>query len=168
MGQIISLPPTSAAYPQAAARLGRAACVLRLAVRWRVTDFKPRADPLPRLRETMATAGARVAAFAVDQLIGVIARSARRPMTILCPRCSGLSDLLGAASLAQAGDSQMAERSLRAALLSAPGAEFALVPLQEVVALFSDAQLFFRRRRLHDAGRAADGAAESRILRAVH
>jgi hypothetical protein len=52
-----------------------------------------------------------------------------------------------AAHLAQAGDSHLAEKALRAALLSGQGAEFALGPLEGVGELFAQARLFFRRRR---------------------
>jgi hypothetical protein len=165
MGQIIRLPMPSAAYPDAAAGLDRAGCALLLAVRLRVAGFRLRADPLPRPGEAMATAGARDAAFAVDRLMAVIVRSARRPMAVLCPRCPGLSgdekEVPGAASLARAGDSRMAERALRAALLSAPGAEFALAPLQGLGELFAGARLFLRRRTLADAGGVPVGEVES-------
>jgi hypothetical protein len=157
MGQIVRLPLPPQAYPDAAAGLDRAECVLLLAVRWWVADFRFRADPLPRLREAMTTAGAHDAAFAVDHLMTVIVRSVRRPMTIHCPRCPGLSgdekEVLNAASLVQAGNTQMAERALRVALLSAPGAEFALGPLQGLAELFTRARLFLRLRRLPDVRR---------------
>jgi hypothetical protein len=64
--------------------------------------------------------------------MSVVARSARQPIAIHCPRCPHVSDdektLLHAASLAQAGDAQRVEKALRTALLSAQGAEFALGP----------------------------------------
>jgi hypothetical protein len=76
-------------------------------------------------------------------------------MTIYCPHCPVLSEdekyLLNAARLVQAGDSQMAERVLRTALLSAQGAEFALGPLRGLGELFAEAKVFFRQCRSPDA-----------------
>ncbi|MDR3531166.1 MAG: hypothetical protein P4L90_11515 [Rhodopila sp.] len=84
-----------------------------VAIRWWVADFRQHDDPLPRLCQAMGTAGARDAAFSVDQLMSVFIRSARRPMAIHGPRCRGLSGdekhLLNAASLVQAGESKMAD-----------------------------------------------------------
>jgi hypothetical protein len=176
MGQIVRLPFPSAAYPGAAAGLDRAECVLLLAVRWWVADFRHGVDPLPRIREAISNAGSHDAAFAVDQLMAVIVRSARRTVAINCPRCPGLSgdekEVLNAAGLVQAGDAQMAERALRAALLSAPGAEFALGPLQGLGDLFAAARLFLRRRRLPGDGRPPADTAESWLppatIKAIH
>ena len=74
----------------------------------------------------------------------------RRPITIHCPLCSTVSEdekhLLHAASLAQAGPGDTAERALRTTLLSAQGAEFALGTLEGLGALFAQAGLLFRRR----------------------
>jgi hypothetical protein len=151
MGQIIRLPLPTREYPDDVTTLCPAETVLLLAVRWWVSDVRHRIDPLPRLCQAMHSAGAHDAAFAVDQLMAVLVRSARRPMEFHSPRCPGLSrderDVLGAAGLAQSGEQQMAERALRAALLSAPGAEFALGSLQGLGDLFAGARLFFRRRR---------------------
>lgn len=47
----------------------------------------------------------------------------------------------------QTGESKMAERALRMALLSAQGAEFALGPLRGLGELFAEAKLLFRRLR---------------------
>src|SRR5262249_15997070 len=77
-------------------------------------------------------------------------RAVRRPIAVHCPLCGAVSDdekhLLHAASLVQSGPSELAERALRTALLSAPGAEFALGPLEGLGALFAAAGLLFRRR----------------------
>jgi hypothetical protein len=54
--------------------------------------------------------------------------------------------LLHAASAAQDGDGVLAERVLRTALLSAPGAEFALGPLELVGEVFAAVRLLFTRR----------------------
>jgi hypothetical protein len=93
-------------------------------------------DPLPNLCEIMRAADAHDAAFSVDQLMAVVARTARRPVAIHCPRCPYLSidekHLLHAANLPQSGKSELAER----ALLSAHGAEFALGPLEGLGELF--------------------------------
>jgi hypothetical protein len=68
--------------------------------------------------------------------------------------------LLNAARLVQTGQSKMAERALRTALLSAQGAEFALGPLQGLGELFAEAKLFFRWRRSPVAGLAPAEAVE--------
>jgi hypothetical protein len=66
--------------------------------------------------------------------MAIIARTTRHPVAIHCPRCPRLSrdeiHLLYVASLVQAGECALAERTLRVALLSASGAEFALGPLE--------------------------------------
>jgi hypothetical protein len=151
MGQIIRLPVFLAEYPDTSTALDPAECVLLSAIRWWVADCRQRDDPLPRLCQAMGTAGVHDAAFSVDKLMAVFVRSARRPMAIHCPRCPGLSEdekhWLNAASLVQAGESEMAERVLRTALLSAQGAEFALGPLRGLSELFTEARLFLRRRR---------------------
>jgi hypothetical protein len=114
------------------------------------------ADPNPRQANnppltSKNTSNVHDAAFAVDQLMFVVARSAHRQVAIHCPRCPALSDdekhLLNAASLAQAGRSDLAERTLRTALLTAQGAEFALGPLEGLAELFAEAKLLLRRRR---------------------
>jgi hypothetical protein len=99
----------------------------------------------------MDLAGAHDAAFSVDQLMAVFIRSARQSMTIKCPHCSDLSEderyLLNVASLVQAGESKIAERLLRTALLSSQGVEFALGLLRRLGELFAEAKLTFQRRR---------------------
>ena len=94
--------------------------------------------------------------------MAVIARTARRPVAIHCPRCPHLSrdetSVLYAASLVQAGERRTAERALRTALLSAPGAEFALGPLEGLGELFTQARLLFRRRQVPAEYRSPDDA----------
>ena len=150
MGQVIRLPAPPLSYPERSAALDPAECILLIAIRWWVTDHRCGVDPLPRLCQALDTAGAHDAAFSVDRLMAVVARTVRRPSAIHCPRCAHMSDderfLLHAASLAQAGDRSRAEKALCKALLSAQGAEFALGPLGDVGALFAAARLLFRRR----------------------
>jgi hypothetical protein len=114
-----------------------------------VADHRQGKDLLPRLCEALRVAGPADAAFAVDGLMAVIARTAREPVAIHCPRCPHVSadeqHLLHAASLAQAGQSALVERVLRTALLSGTGAEFALGPLEGLGELFAEARLLFRR-----------------------
>jgi hypothetical protein len=151
VGQIIRLPVVAARYPETAAALDPPERALLAAIRWWVADFRERDDPLPRLCQVMDTAGVHDAAFSVDQLMAVFIRTAWRSTTIHCPDCPNLSEdemhLLNAASLVQAGESKMAERALRTALLSAQGAEFALGPLRGLGELFAEARLIFQRRK---------------------
>jgi hypothetical protein len=152
MGQVIHLNRLSAAFPTAAAVtvLDGAEATLLGALRTWVAAYRSGDDPLSRLCEAMDRAGAYGAAFCVDRLMAVIARSVRQPIAIHCPRCPHLSGdekrLLQAASLVQIGESGLAERALRAALLSAAGAEFIIGPLEELAELFHEAGLLFRRR----------------------
>jgi hypothetical protein len=151
VGQIIQLPVVAAGYPETAVALEPPERALLIAVRWWVADFRESEDPLPRLCQVMDVAGAHDAAFSVDQLMAVFIRSARQSMTINCPNCSDLSEdekyLLNVASLVQAGESKIAERSLWTALLSSQGVEFALGPLRRLGELFAEAKLIFQRRR---------------------
>lgn len=151
MGQILRLPLPPAHYPRTTSALAPAESVFLLGLRWWVADFRQGTDPLPRLCQAMDTAGAHDAAFSVDRLMGVIARTARRQIDVHCPRCPHLSDdektLLYAASTVQAGDNALADRVLRTTLLSASGAEFALGPLEGLCELFAEVKLFFARRR---------------------
>ncbi len=151
MGQVIQLRGGSPDYPDAAAELDTAECVFLVAIRWWVTDFRHSNDPLPRLSQALENAGAHDAAFSIDQLMALIARSARRSIAIHHPRCPGLADdeklLLQAASLAQADKPDRVEYVLRTTLVSAEGAEFARGPLEGLGALFAAARLRFRRRR---------------------
>jgi hypothetical protein len=157
MGQIIRLPLVSAAYPAATADLERPERVLLTAIRWWIAEFQQRVDPMPRLCEAMHQAGTHDSAFAADQLMALCVRAARRPLTIHAPLRLGLSEdeahLLHAASLVQAGECQIAENVLRTTLLSAPGADFALGPLQTLAEMFAEARLFLRRRWLSATAR---------------
>jgi hypothetical protein len=151
MGQVIRLETPAAAYPTGVDALDFAETVLLGAVRGWVADYRVGEDPISRLCEALNTVRAHDAAFSVDQLMAVLARTARQSIAIHCPRCPHLSDdekhLLHAASLVQAGESALAERALRTALLSAAGAEFALGPLEGLAELFGEARLLFRRRK---------------------
>jgi hypothetical protein len=150
MGQVVHLPARPPAYPDRSADLEPGECVLLIALRWWVTDHRCDVDPLPRLCQDLETAGAQDAAFSVDRLMAVVARSVCRPIAIHNPRCPLVSGdekwLLHAASLAQAGNRRRAERALRTALLSAQGAASALGSLEDLGELFTAARLVFRRR----------------------
>jgi len=150
MGQLIRLPLPLPAYPDGAAELDPAECVLLFAIRRWLADHRCSIDPLPRLCQALDIAGAHDAAFSVDRMMTVIGGTLRRPVVIHCPECSHVSDdekiLLHAASLAQAGDAQRAEKALRTALLSAQGAEFALGSFESLGELFTAAHLRLRRR----------------------
>jgi hypothetical protein len=151
MGQLIPFPARPTAFPDEAAGLETAECVLLLAIRWWVEDYRAGADPIPRLCEALDNADAPDAAFSIDGLMTTLARLARRPVDIHCPRCPALSadekQLLHAAGLAQAGNGAVAEKALRTALLSADGAAFALAALEGLGGLFAQAHLFLRRRQ---------------------
>jgi hypothetical protein len=150
MGQIVPFPVRPTTYPDQAAELETAECVLLLAIRWWVADYKTGADPIPRLREALDSADAHDAAFSIDSLMTTLAQAARHPVAIHCPRCPALSidekHLLHAASLAQTSSAAVAESALRTALLSADGAAFAVGALEGLGQLFSQARLFFTRR----------------------
>jgi hypothetical protein len=155
MGQIIAFPLPPTPYPDLAADLDLAECILLIAIRWRVISVRHQEDPIPRLCQALKNAGAVDAAFSIDGLMTVVSRVVTRPVDIHCPRCPGLSrdeqHLLRAASLMQAGDRHLAEKVLRTTLLSAQGAEFALGPLEGLGALFSRARLFLSRHRFTNA-----------------
>lgn len=112
------------------------------------------ADPAAALRPPLAMHGIPDAALSVDALLGVVARAARRPIDLRCPRCEKLSEdearLLHAAALAQRGQPEMAEDILRA-LLTDVGASFALGPLSGLGVLLGTAGLRLRARRLPEA-----------------
>jgi hypothetical protein len=150
MGQIIAFPIQSTPYPDRAEDLGTADCVLLLAMRWWVEDYRASADPIPRLQSALLNAGAHGAAFSIDSLMTTLARVARRPVDVHCPRCPNVSDdekyLLHVASLVQACNAPLAEKALRTALLSAEGAAFAVGALEGLGELFAKARLFFTRR----------------------
>jgi hypothetical protein len=151
MAHIIPFTPAPASYPNRTALLDAAERAFLIACRCWVSDFRRGDDPVPRLCQELGGAGARDAAFSIDALMAVVARTVRQPIAIHCPPCPHLSGderhLLHAASLAQAGESMRAERALRTALLSASGAEFALGPLEGLGELFARARLLFSRRR---------------------
>ena len=151
MGQVIAFPVSPTLYPDAAADLETAECVLLVAIRCWVDAYRKGEDPIPRLSQGLETAGAPDAAFSIDSLMTVVARGVTRQVDIHCPRCPHLSidemHLLRAASLAQAGESHLAEKALRTTLLSAQGAEFALGSLEGLGALFAQARLFLSRRQ---------------------
>jgi hypothetical protein len=150
MGQVFRLDTPAAAHPASVDALDFAETVFLGAVRGWVAEYRRGEDPIQRLCEAMNAAGVHDAAFSVDQLMAVLARTGRPPVAIHCPRCPHLSadekHLLHAASLVQAGKSELAERALRTALLSASAAEFALGPLEGLAELFREARLLFRRR----------------------
>jgi len=154
MGQIIPFIAAPPAYPTRTSLLDAGECPLLGAARWWAATFRHGDDPMPRLHQGLEIAGARDAAFSVDGLMTIVARTARQPIAVHCPHCPHCphlsvdeTHLLHAASLAQAGERSLAERALRAALLSAPGAEFALGPLEGLRELFAEARLLFTRRR---------------------
>ena len=166
MGLVVRLPmlaPTEP-YPDASGALDPPERTLLTAIRWWVSDHRQGDDPLPRLCRTLDISNVHDAAFRVDQLMFVVARCAHRQVAIHCPRCPALSDdekhLLNAASLAQAGRSDLAERTLRTALLTAQGAELALGPLEGLAELFAEARLLLRRRRTPAADEALSGVIE--------
>jgi hypothetical protein len=149
MGQVVLLPSVPV-YPASTTFLDTAECAFLIAVRWWVSGYQGDEDPVPRLCRGLKIAGARDAAFTINEFMAVIASTAREPIAIHQPRCLDLSDderqLLFAASLAQAGESAAAERALRASLVSPAGAESALEPLEVSVELFAQAGLIFSRR----------------------
>jgi hypothetical protein len=150
VGQIIQLTLSPAEYPDNSAALDPAECILLIAIRWWVDSYRRDEDPMPRLCQGLEAAGTCDAAFSVNALMAIIARTVRQPIAIHCPRCPHVSEderhLLHAASLTQAGNGHLAEKAL-CALLSAQGAEFALGPLRGLGEFFAEAGFFFRRRR---------------------
>jgi hypothetical protein len=150
MAQIIAFPTQPTPYPDETEDLGTADGLLLLAMRWWVEDYRANADPIPRLRTALHNAGAHNAAFPIDSLMTTVSRVARRTVDMHCPLCPNLSDdekhLLCAASLVQANNAPSAEKALRAALLSADGARFAVEALEDLTQLFTKARLFFARR----------------------
>ena len=173
MGQIITFPSPPTSYPDLAADLDKGESVLLIAIRWWGESFREGEDPIPCLLQGLETAGTADAAFSIDGLMSIVARVARRPVDIRCPRCPRLSDdekhLLRAASLAQNGDRDMAEKVLRTTLLSPQAAEFALGPLEGLGELFAKARLFLSRRGLPaDEEEATDDGRESWSPFSIH
>ena len=78
MGQIIQFPAQPTPYPSLATELVTADCVLLLAMRWWVEDYRAGADPIPRLRAALENADAHDAAFSIDSLMSIVARTGRR------------------------------------------------------------------------------------------
>ncbi|HEY4174417.1 MAG TPA: hypothetical protein VGM42_15405 [Rhodopila sp.] len=152
MGQIVAFPVPPTPYPDLAADLDTAECVLLVAIRSWVECHREDEDPIPRLCMGLESAGAPDAAFSIDKLMTVVGRTIARQIEVHCPRCPDLSvdekNLLLAASLAQAGDRRLAEKVLRTALLSGQAADFAIGPLESLGELFAEAKLFLTRRRL--------------------
>jgi hypothetical protein len=151
MAHIIPFIPAPPSYPSRTTLLDAAERAFLIAVRWWVYAFRDGEDPVPRLCRHLHAAGARDAAFSIDALMAIVARTVRQPIAIRCPQCPHLSadetHLMHPACLVQAGQSVQAERALRTALLSASGAEFALGPLEGLGELFARACLLFSRRR---------------------
>src|ERR1700693_2824588 len=85
VGQIIPLPPTPAAYPDNSASLAPAERILLIAIRWWVDSYRRDEDPIPRLCQGLEAAGTCDAAFSVDALMAIIARTVRQPIAIHCP-----------------------------------------------------------------------------------
>lgn len=150
MGQVIRFGAIPRAEHVAATALNEAERLLLGAMRQWVAAFRRAERALPRLCLDMALAGVHDAAFSVDALMGILVRTARRTVEIHCPGCASLSDdercLLDAAALAQAGERVRAEEALCGALLTAPGAAFALGPIVGLGELFAIGGLFFPRR----------------------
>lgn len=151
MGQVVSFNATPSAYPPPTASLDSAESAVLITIRWLAAAFRGGEAPMPHLFQRVETTGTHGAAFSVNVLIGVIARTARHLLEIHCTRCPHLSDdekhTLHAERLAQAGKNAMAACALRTALLTAQGAEFALGPLKGLGELFTEAKLFFHRQR---------------------
>lgn len=164
MGQIIRLSAAPTVFPDTSTALDPPEHVLLIAIRWWVNASRHDEDPMPRLCRDLETAGSYEAAFSIDALMATLARSVLRPIEVHFPHCPNLSSdekiLLHAAGLAQAGDTPLAEKTLRTALLSAQGAEFALGPLEGIGELFAEARLFFRRRIFPSANLIPDDAVE--------
>ncbi len=172
MGQLIAFPSPPTSYPDFAADLDKGETILLLAIRWWGELFREGEDPIPCLLEGLETAGTADAAFSIDGLMSIVARVARRPVDIRCPRCPRLSDnekhLLRAVSLAQNGNSNMAEKVLRTTLLSPQAAEFALGPLEGLAEIFAKARLFLSPRRFAGDDHAMDDSRASWPPSSVH
>lgn len=172
MGQVIDFPALPASYPDLSADLDTAECVLLIAVRWWVESYRNGDDAIPRLWQGLASAGVADAALSIDFLMRVVATTVTRPIDIHCPRCPHVSldekHLLRAASHAQADEQLLAERVLRTTLLSAQGAEYAIVPLTGLGELFAQARLFLCRRRLPGEATETGDAPQTRLPRSLH
>jgi len=163
MGRIMPFAPrVLRGYPHATEALDPAELVLLLGLRGWVGGLRRGTDPMPRLGESMAEAGAPGAAASLDMFMRIVARTARRPVELRCPSCPRLAQdeqhLLHAARLAQGREAWLAEEVLRDDLLSRTGAEFALGPLQGLAEFLLEAGLTLRPRSLVDL---VDGNSES-------
>lgn len=149
MGQIIPFPNLPRPFPVHAG-LGEADNLLLGAMRWWAIAHRRAESPLPRLRANMAAAGVAPAAFAVDALMGVLVRSARRTIDCACLFRAEVSDhealLLDAAGMAQGGDASLGAGLLRRVLITDEGAERACAPLESLGVQFAAAGLVFRWR----------------------
>ena len=134
------------------ADLAKPESLMLLSMRWWVRCYSQQECALERLIQGMSRGGAPDAAYSVNGLMWVVARTGQRPVDIRCPRCPSLSDdeaiLLHAAWLTQEARSDLAERYLRAHLLTEAGAVFAIGPLEGLGNLFLAAGLSFGRRRI--------------------
>jgi hypothetical protein len=162
MGHILPFPTAPLAYPARTDALDDSEAVLLLAIRWWVAAIRRDEDPAVRLDLGLGRAGVPDAAPHVEALMRAIAHSARRQIEVNCPHCPSLSadeaQLLEATSLSQAGEREMAVEALALVLRSAPGADFALEPLEAVGALFAAAGRLLRRRRAARPPAAPDAA----------
>ena len=149
------------AYPTAVEALDPAEGMLLLGLRLWAAEARRAEDPMPRLRQVMAMAGAPDAAASVDALMRVVAPTARRPVELGCPRCPHLAPdeqrLLHVARLAQDGETRLAEEALRAGMLSGVGAEFAIGPLEGIGEIFAQAGLGLRPRSVVEPADLAGG-----------
>jgi hypothetical protein len=165
MAQIIPFIPMPASYPTRTTLLDAAKRAFLMAIRRWVCGFRRGEDPVPHLCQHLHAAGARDAAFSIDALMAIVARTVRQPVAIHCPQYPHLSTdqthLMRAACLVQAGESALAERALRTVLLSASSTEFALGALEGLGGLFARASLRFTRRRSAADELSPDGAIET-------
>lgn len=83
MGQIIRLPVTAMGYPDSSSDLDPAECVLLIAIRWWVDAHRHGDNPMPRLHQGLEMAGTHAAAFSIDALMAIIARTVRA--VPICP-----------------------------------------------------------------------------------
>ena len=165
MAQIIPFIPVPASYPTRTTLLDAAKRAFLMAMRRWVCGFRRGEDPVPHLCQHLHATGARDAAFSIDALMAIVARTVRQPIAIHCPRCPHQSTdethLIHAACLVQADKSAQAERALRTVLLSASSTEFALGALEGLGGLFARASLRFTRRRSPADALSPDGAIET-------
>jgi len=151
VGKVLPFVAAPPAYPLTANSLAPAERTLLLAIRWWVSALRHGVDPLARVWENLTTTGAAAAAPSLDALMATVARTGRRPIAIHRPCCPNLSadekHLMRAATLAQVGDSRLAQQALHNALLSADGAALVLGSLERLGELFAELGLFFSQRR---------------------